>query len=326
MNPMPALTGVLSVLCTPFTEYGKIDENSLRNLVDHQLAWEVDGIVVFGLAGELYKLTDQDRRRVLETVMAQVDGAVPVIAGTEHTGTEGAVARTLEAVELGASAVMVYPPTFVKPDAAGVLDYFTSVASAVRVPVIIQDAPAWTGITLPEDLLVQIGDASPNARWVKVEAPPAAGKIRALRERGFNVIGGYGALHVVEDLSAGVQALMPGCALPGLYKQLWAAHLAGDTARLWDQYTQALPLLSFQMSSLDVFVAVQKKLLHTAGVLTSSSLRRPGSQLTQQQIRWLEILLARTQVDRYLGWPDSNSHQNVATSNQQAVVQNGDLS
>lgn len=297
------LTGVLSVLCTPFTRNGDLDDASLERLVAHQLAWNVDGIVVFGLAGELYKLTDDDRRRILRTVVSCVDGAVPVIAGTEHTGTEGAVTRAREAVELGASAVMVYPPTFIKPDAAGVVDYFASIGRAVSVPVIVQDAPAWTGVPLPVELLARLRDASANVAVIKVEAPPAADKIRSLREAGLTVIGGFGALHLLEDLDAGVQAFMPGSAMPGMYREWWDAHTTGDVQRLWGGFARALPLLSFQMSSLDTFVAVQKRLLHRIGILDSDVLRRPGAQLSADQSRWLDQLLEHTNTNRYLGTP-----------------------
>jgi 2-keto-3-deoxy-L-arabinonate dehydratase len=295
--------GVLSVLCTPFSDSGDVDRSSLQRLVDHQLAWGVDALVVFGLAGELYKLTDDDRRSVLQTVVEQVDGAVPVIAGTEHSGTEGAVARSREAVDLGAAAVMVYPPTFVKPDAVGVLDYFLSIAASVSVPVIVQDAPAWTGVPLPVELLCQLAKEAPRAGVVKVEAPPASDKIRSLHEHGLQVIGGYGALHLLEDLAAGVRAIMPGCAMPGLFRQLWDTHMAADADQLWALFTRVLPLLSFQMSSLDTFVAVQKHLLYGAGILDGASMRRPGRQLTPTQVAWLDGLIARTATSDYLGWP-----------------------
>ena len=294
------LTGVLSVLCTPFRPDGALDEVSLSRLVDHQLAWGVDGLVVFGLAGELYKLSDDERRRILTSVVQRVAGAVPVIAGSEHTGTEAAAARSREAVELGADALMVYPPTFVKPDAKGVKEYYEAIAEATDVPIIIQDAPAWTGVPLPLELLVAIAELSPRLCWVKVEAPPAAAKIRALRSAGVHVLGGYGALYLAEDLGAGVEGVMPGCALPGLYLDVWRSHECGDEERVFARYRQALPLLVFQMSSLDVFVAVQKALLHSIGVIDSPRLRRPGAELDAEQQRWLDKLIERTGLERFV--------------------------
>jgi 4-hydroxy-tetrahydrodipicolinate synthase len=198
---------------------------------------------------------------------------------------------------------MLYPPTFIKPDGEGVIDYFVSVGASVELPIIIQDAPATTGVPLPVELFTKIVSASPNVCLVKVEAPPASAKIRALRSRGFKVIGGNGVVHLLEDLRAGIQAIMPGCALPGLYRDLWSSHQDGNVEQLWGDFTRVLPLLSFQNSSLDVFVAVQKRLLHQKGVLGSAAMRRPGAQLDSEALSLLEELVDRTEVGRYLGWP-----------------------
>ena len=296
----PRLAEVLSVLSTPFHLDGSLDEASLHRLVDHQLAWGVNGIVVVGLAGEIYKLSDDDRPRILSSVVQRVDGAVPVIAGSEHSGTEAAAIRSREAVELGADALMVYPPTFVKPDANGVKEYYRAIAESTTVPIIIQDAPAWTGVPLSIELLAELGEMSPRLRWVKVEAPPAASKMRSLRSSGFHVFSGCGALHIAEDLRAGIEGFMPGCALPGLYLDIWRSHQAGDERRSLELYERALPLLVFQMSSLDVFVAVQKTLLHRIGVIESPRLRRPGVELDDDQRRWLDGLVDRAGLEGFL--------------------------
>jgi 4-hydroxy-tetrahydrodipicolinate synthase len=283
------LRGVLSVLCTPFADDGTLDSVSLRRLVEHQVAWDVNGIVIFGLAGEVYKLTDDERRQVLTTVVAAANGAVPVIAGAEHSGFEAA------------DALMVFPPTFVKPDAPGIIEYYEAIATAAGVPVVIQDAPTWTGVPMPAELLIEVAKRSSHLRWVKVEAPPAAAKIRVLAGSGMHVLGGYGALHLAEDLAAGIEAFMPGCALPGLYVDIWRSHENGNDAAVFERYAQALPLLVFQMSSLDVFVAIQKLLLFGIGVLSSPRLRRPGRELDLTEQGWLELLMSRAQMSEFLG-------------------------
>lgn len=294
------LSGVLSVLSTPFTDDGGFDEASLLRLVEHNLTRGVHGIVCFGLAGEVYKLTDGERRRILELTVETIGGAVPVVAGTEHNSVEAAVQRSVEAQELGVDALMMYPPTFVKPDLSAIFDYYVTVADAVDLPIIVQDAPAWTGVTLPVDLLAAIHREAPTVRYVKVEAPPTAVKIAALREVGFEAVGGYGALHLAEELEADIVGFMPGCAMPSLYTQLWRHHQEDDRDGLWSLFTQALPLLSFQLSSLDTFVSVQKILLHRLGVQSSPRLRSPGQSLDDTQTAWLDQVLDRTGLDRYL--------------------------
>ena len=114
-------------------------------------------------------------------------------------------------------------------------------------------------------------------------------------------LGGYGALHLFEELAQGITGTMPGCSLPGLYHDLWQLHSSGRQAECWELFTRALPLLSFQLGSLDLYVTVQKTLLTRIGVLSSARLRRPGVTMTPGQIEWLDFLMERTGMDSYLG-------------------------
>lgn len=293
------LTGVLTVLPTPFHHDGGLDLGSLTRLVEHSVDRGSAGVVCFGLAGENYKLSDDERRAVLSTVIDSASGRIPVIAGTESSSFEVAVQRTAEAIGAGVAGVMVLPPSFVRPDARGIVEYYTTVAvAAAGRPVIVQDAPAWTGVLLPLELLVEIRDRTSNVGYVKVENPPSAPKIRALVAEGFSCIGGYGALHLLEDHSAGITAIMPGAGHIEHYVALWSA-LQRDDAEAWRLFTAMLPLLSFQMSSLEVFVAVQKEVLVRRGVIATSAVRRPGRQLDADQLAWLDRILAR--VDSAIG-------------------------
>ncbi len=294
-----ALRGVLSVLATPFSEDGALDLRSLGRLVTHQIAWGVDGVVCFGLAGEGYKLTDEERRSALECVVDAAEGTVPVIAGAEHSGLEGAVARAAEAAELGAAAIMAYPPSFVKPDRDAVIGYYAALSSC-GLPIVVQDAPAWTGVPLLVDLLAAIGDAAALASFVKVEAPPTAPKIALIIEAGLVPIGGYGALNLMEELGAGIVATMPGCGMPGIYTDIWRAHNEGRTDDAWSHYLAALPLLVFQLGSIDVFTAAQKAMLVRAGVIASPRQRQPASAITSTQVDWMWSVVDRAGLQRYV--------------------------
>ncbi len=293
------VNGVLSVLATPFTDDGSLDIASLRRLVSHQIDWGVDGVVCFGLAGEGYKLTDVERRDALRCAIDAAGPGVPVIAGAEHNGQDGAVARAAEAAELGAAAIMAYPPSFVKPDHDALIEYYVALSSC-GLPVIVQDAPAWTGVPLLVDVLAEIGEAAPPASFVKVEAPPTAPKISALVDAGLVAIGGYGALNLMEEMGAGIVATMPGCGMPGIYADIWRAHNEGRTDDAWAHYLAALPLLVFQMGSIDVFVAAQKAMLVRAGVIASARQRQPATAITPTQIDWMWELIDHCGLERYV--------------------------
>ncbi len=287
------IAGVMTVLPTPFARDGDVDVVSLNRLVEHAIAEGSDGLVCFGLASELYKLSDSERTEILRAVLQQAAGRVPVIAGSESNSIETAAARTAEYCAAGVTAVMVLPPTFVKPDEATVVDYYRAVAEAAgEASVIVQDAPSWTGVPLPVGVLRRVRELAPNVTHVKVENPPNQPKIAALTDAGFTCVGGYGALHLLEDVSAGVCGVMYGAGSIKSMVGLWHA-ATHDSQQAWPLFERLLPLLAFQMSSLDLFIAVQKYLLHRAGVITSTTVRRPGFELTEHHIDWLEQLLRR---------------------------------
>src|SRR5215210_6648730 len=101
------LEGVYSVLPTPFTAAGDVDEGSLRRVADLFIAAGVNGVTALGVTGEVARLDDSERRRVLEIVVEQVDGRVGVVAGTTAEGTRTCIAYSRDAHAAGATAIMV---------------------------------------------------------------------------------------------------------------------------------------------------------------------------------------------------------------------------
>ena len=289
---MNEISGVLPVLAVPFNRDGSLDLDSIPKLVEHCISNKANGVVIFGLASELYKLNDSERIQILEKVISSVNSRVPVIVGTEHSGTLAAVARSIEAEKLGASALMLYPPTFIKPDEANVLSYFKAVGSAVKIPIIIQDAPAWTGVPLPVSLLSIIIKEQPNVCYIKLESPPIGDKAKILKSEGFKIIAGYGAIHLMEDLTAGIDGFMPGCSLPGIFVEINDLFKSGNVEKARTLYQIVLPLLTFQLTSLDTFIEIQKLLLKHLQILSTSYCREPHIPISSDRIDYLNLLLA----------------------------------
>lgn len=289
---MNEISGVLPVLAVPFNKDGSLDLESIPRLVEHCINNKANGVVIFGLASELYKLNDNERIQILEKVISSVNSRVPVIVGTEHSGTVAAVARSIEAEKLGASALMLYPPTFIKPDEANVLSYFKAVGSAVKIPIIIQDAPAWTGVPLPVSLLSRIIKEQPNVCYIKLESPPIGDKAKLLKSEGFKIIAGYGAIHLMEDLTAGIDGFMPGCSLPGIFVEINDLFKSGNVEKARTLYQIVLPLLTFQLTSLDTFIEIQKLLLKHLQIFSTSYCREPHIPISSERIEYLNVLLA----------------------------------
>src|SRR5690606_6552354 len=111
---MSVLKGVISVLPTPFTPQDELDVASLRKVVDAYLGAGVDGVVALGFTSEVARLTQSEKQLILETVIEQVNGRVPVVVGTSAAGLKLCVEATANAKKAGAAAVMVSPPPMPK--------------------------------------------------------------------------------------------------------------------------------------------------------------------------------------------------------------------
>src|ERR1043165_1129346 len=114
-------TGVFPILATPFHDDGSIDCDSQDRLLDYLLEQRVDGLGLFGNASEGYTLLNEERIALLKRIVARVNGRVPLMFSSGHTGTDAAVRLSQEAADLGASALMVLPPYFLKPDGEGLM-------------------------------------------------------------------------------------------------------------------------------------------------------------------------------------------------------------
>ena len=154
---MTTFAGVFPIVNTTFHDDGRIDLDSQRRLVRFLIDCGAHGLGLFGNASEGYTLGEDERRQLLRVILDEVDGRVPVVVSSGHTGTDVAVALSREAEAAGASALMVMPPYLLKPDAEGVYQYFAAIAEAVSIPIMVQDAPLMTQVAMGPDLLARMG-------------------------------------------------------------------------------------------------------------------------------------------------------------------------
>jgi dihydrodipicolinate synthase/N-acetylneuraminate lyase len=175
--------GVYSVLPSPFTPSGDIDPESLARVIDLFLSDGVNGFTALGVTSEVARLTDGERDRVLDTVLGQVNGRVPVVAGTTAEGVRTCIELTRRACRAGAAAVMISPPRMPKINSDAVARHFAEVASAVDVPIIVQDYPPISGYAMEPALLARIVRDVPAARTIKLEDPPTPFKTARILEQ-----------------------------------------------------------------------------------------------------------------------------------------------
>jgi 4-hydroxy-tetrahydrodipicolinate synthase len=169
---MAGIEGVIPILATTFNDDGSLDLVSQAKLVNYLLESGAHGLGLLGNASEGYTLDDDERRTILHLVTREVNGRVPLVVSTGHTGTDAAVRASREAQDGGAGALMIQPPHYLKPGPDGIFAYFDAIGRAVQIPIMVQDAPLMTQIAMPADLLARMSGEIEHVSLIKVEAPP----------------------------------------------------------------------------------------------------------------------------------------------------------
>ena len=145
-------TGSLVALITPFSE-GKVDYETLRELINFQIKSGTDGIVPTGTTGESPTLSPEEHIEVIRVVVEETAGRVPVIAGTGANSTTEAIHLTRAAKEVGADASLQVLPYYNKPTQEGLYQHFRTIAEAVDLPMILYNIPGRCSVNmLPETI------------------------------------------------------------------------------------------------------------------------------------------------------------------------------
>lgn len=293
------LEGVYSVLPTAFHPNGDLDELSLRKVIDLFVKAGVNGVTALGVTGEVARLDDDERRRVLEVVVDQVKGRIGVVAGTTAEGTRTCIAHSRHARQAGATAVMVSPPRMPKLNSEAVVRHYKALADAVDVEIVVQDYPPISGFAMEPALLARIAAEIPRARTIKLEDPPTPFKtsriLEAAGETPVRIFGGLGGVFLLEELLAGATGAMTGFAFPEVLVGIVSRFRAGKVDEAADLFYRSVPLMRFEFQE-GIGMAIRKEVLHRRGALASPATRAPGAALDRT---------TREALDRVMQWVEA---------------------
>ena len=277
--PSDAWRGIYPAICTPFTPDDEVDLDAQRRVVRFVLEGGAHGIVAFGLAGEVLKLSTDERKALTDTILDEVGGAVPVFIGAGGPSIGAAIELARYAEAAGASCVVLPAPMSGALDESTLVDYFVRVASSVSIPVMIQDAPAYLGVGLGPSLVGRVAAGAENVGLVKLEAGPVEmGAWISTLGPEFSIWGGDGGVYMLDCVRTGAAGIIPGSDLIDLLVQVYEAEAEGDPARADELFRSVLPILLFEMQhSIDHYNACAKAVLVRRGVLEHAGLRPPAA-------------------------------------------------
>lgn len=286
--------GVWNIVPTPFRPDGDLDVDSLPTLVDFVIGTGVDGMTILGVMGEAGRLSDDERRRVIDAVLERAAGRIPVCIGVSHGATGQAVAFARAAVAAGAHSVMLAPPALPRPNDAAVRRHYFAVASAVDVPIVVQDHPASSGVWMSVEFLASLAAESHKCQVIKLEDPPTPPKIERLLRAApdVTVLGGLGAIMLIEELGRGAAGTMTGFGYPEALVEIVLRWRAGDREGATEVFDRHLPLIRFENQD-GLSLAIRKHVYARRGAIASAHVRAPGAALDDGSIEELDAILAR---------------------------------
>jgi 4-hydroxy-tetrahydrodipicolinate synthase len=133
---------------TPFTSHGRVDEGAVRRLVRRQVEAGIHFVVPVGTTGEAPTLSSAERRQVVELVVDEVKGAVPVLAGAGGYDTADVIEAAHAAAEAGAQGLLSVAPYYNKPTQEGLYQHYAAIASSTNLPIVLYNVPGRTGTNI----------------------------------------------------------------------------------------------------------------------------------------------------------------------------------
>jgi 4-hydroxy-tetrahydrodipicolinate synthase len=285
MKNFPALHGVIVPLVTPFDEHNQIDFPSLRQVVDFVVAKGVHAVMIGGTTGEGMLLSLDERKTLLEAVLAQVNGRVPVIAHTGCIDTGSTVELSIHAARAGADFISAIVPYFFTFNDGQLFDHFRTVAAAVpETPMLLYAFPGNAKNDISPDLLGRLLKAAPNIVGIKSSNDDLIRFQDYVRVGGKGFIPCFGADELMlGGLVFGSQAQVSGNAnsFPEPFIQLYQAFQAGNIplAQQLQEKVNAIVTLHSAGSTTAFFKATLKMRGIPAG-----RVRPPMRELTAEEL------------------------------------------
>lgn len=269
------LKGVIPPIVTPVNKEENIDEQGLKNVIDHVLNGGVHGIFVLGSNGEFYALDYENQRKAVEITVNHVNGKVPVYAGASAITTNGCIKLAQMAEEVGADAVTVLTPMFINPSEEELYYHFKTIAKSTKLPIILYNNPSKTTNNMSVALVEKLSKID-NIIAIKNTSLDFAQTIEYIRvtkdNQKFKVLCGSDYV-IYGTLAYGGAGCVAGTAnvAPRLVVDIYEKYMKGDYKGAMEAQYKLIPLRNTY--SYGTFPVVMKDCLNLMGIEVGSPVK-----------------------------------------------------
>ncbi len=289
------LEGICPIVTTPFTPDGEVDWPGFERVCRVLANNGCNALTLFGIAGEYYKLADNERWEMAERLIAicKETGVPSIISVTDHA-TEVAVKTAKRFEKMGADSLMLLPPYFLKPPADA---HIRTVGQAVNIPIMLQYAPEQTGVAIAPEVLAKIARDLPTIQDFKIECKPAGHyitKLLELTEGKVRIHVGNAGFNMIETYQRGAVGAMPGCSMFDVYIKVLNHLKAGNLDEAIRLHDALLSILNHIRQNVEMIIAFEKHIFMRRGVIESDYCRKPTYDIDRHDLNLFETLYNRT--------------------------------
>ncbi len=284
------IKGIIPPIVTPIKEDETLDEAALRNLIDFIIEGGCSGILAFGSNGEFYMMEEEEMERALAVMLDQVDGRVPLYMGVGSIRTSKCIRIAQMGASMGAKAVSILQPMFIKPTDEELKGHIKSIAASVPdTAVLLYNNPGRCGYAMSQELVEELAHSVPNLVGMKDSSGDLTQTMEFIRRNadvGFKVMSGKDTL-IYSGLCVGAVGAVCSTAnyLPALVCSIYDRYVAGDLKGSLEAQWRLNPIrLATDISS---FPVATKDLANLVGLQVGSpylpNLSSPAKQ--QENLR-----------------------------------------
>ncbi|MGE7887005.1 4-hydroxy-tetrahydrodipicolinate synthase [Bacillus cereus] len=289
---MQKIKGAFPVLITPMDEFQEINWDGVKQNVNYFINQNVAGIIINGSTGEFVSLSKEERFKMVETVLKEVDGRIPVIVGTAAETTKETIEYTKHVEAHGADCALIINSYYCKPKEEEIYFHFKEISNAVNIPIMLYNNPFTSGVDMSTELMLRIGKECENVTHIK----ESSGDIRKARdlvrqgEGAFQVFCGSEDL-VMESYLVGATGWVSvaGNIVPGLVTKMYEHFKNDELEKAWEINDAILPLCEFLEGS-GKYVQIVKRSMELHGQAGGPS-RYPRLGLTEEEDQKLQTIL-----------------------------------
>ena len=260
--------GIYPIVYAFFDSAGELDRAAMRCQIEACVRNPSHGIAALGLATEEGKLSDAEKRRIIEWMAEDANGKKPTAVTISGDTVDAQAALADFAARHGARWLILQPPRDRSQAEAFYFDFFAEVLARTDLPCAIQNAPEYLGIGLTPESIARLAGKRANFVLLKGEGPVV--RMRAVIDAnpGLAVFNGRGGLELIDNLRAGCAGMIIGADSFDWQARAYDAFVGGDAERAEHLYRTLLPGVVFMMQSIDHLVCYGKRICaHRLGLV-----------------------------------------------------------